>query len=44
MNRPTMTPEEIDARACGARRLALWIGMAAVAVYLGFIALVGLSK
>ena len=44
MNRPTMTPEEIDARRKRARRLALWIGVAAVIVYLGFIALVGLSK
>ena len=44
MNRPTLPPDEIDARRKRARRLALWIGVAAVAVYLGFIALVGLSK
>ena len=44
MNRPTMTPDELEARRKRARRLALWIGVAAVAVYLGFIALVGLSK
>jgi hypothetical protein len=44
MNRPTLPPHEIDARRKRARRLALWIGVAAVLVYVGFIAMVGLSK
>ncbi|WP_284691297.1 hypothetical protein [Agrilutibacter solisilvae] len=44
MNRPTLPPQEIDARRKRARRLALWIGVAAALVYVGFIALVGLSK
>ena len=44
MSRPTLSQNEIDARRKRARRLALWIGVAAVAVYVGFIALVGLSK
>jgi hypothetical protein len=44
MNRPTLPPHEIDARRKRARRLALWIGVATVLVYVGFIAMVGLSK
>ena len=44
MNRPTVPQDEIDARRKRARRLALWIGVVAVLVYVGFIALVGLSK
>ena len=44
MSRPTLPPHEIDARRKRARRLALWIGGVAVLVYLGFIAMVGLSK
>jgi hypothetical protein len=44
MNRPTMTPQEIEVRRKRARRLALWIAVVAVAVYAGFIALVGLSQ
>lgn len=35
---------DIDARRKRARRLALWVGIVAVAVYAGFIVLVGLSK
>jgi hypothetical protein len=39
-----LPPHEADARRTRARRTALWIAAIAVAVYAGFIALVGLSK
>jgi hypothetical protein len=35
---------EVDARRQRARRTALWIAVIAVVVYVGFIAMVGLSK
>ena len=44
MNRPVLPPHELEVRRKRARRLALWIGGVAVLVYVGFIALVGLSK
>ena len=44
MTAPQLSQNDIDARRKRARRLALWIGVGAVLVYLGFIALVGLSK
>lgn len=39
-----LPPHETDARRKRARRTALWIAAIAVLVYVGFIALVGLSK
>ncbi|QNP41823.1 hypothetical protein [Lysobacter solisilvae (ex Woo and Kim 2020)] len=39
-----LSPQEVDARRKRARRTALWIAAIAVAVYVGFIVLVGLSK
>jgi hypothetical protein len=44
MTQPTHNPNEVDARRKRARRTALWIGVIAVLVYAGFIALAGLSK
>ena len=44
MSRPELPQNEIDVRRKRARRLALWIGVVALAVYVGFIVLVGLSK
>ena len=45
MNPQSQIPQhEVDARRKRARRTALWIGLIAVVVYAGFIALVGLSK
>jgi hypothetical protein len=45
MNPQSHIPQhEVDARRKRARRTALWIAVIAVAVYTGFIALVGLSK
>jgi hypothetical protein len=45
MNPQNHIPQpEVDARRKRARRTALWIAAIAVAVYVGFIALVGLSK
>lgn len=37
MDRPPFSDEELAARRRRARRLALWIAAAAVAVYVGFI-------
>lgn len=39
-----LPPNEVDARRKRARRTALWIAVIAAIVYLGFIAMVGLSK
>lgn len=39
-----LPPHEADARRKRARRTALWIAAIAVLVYVGFIAMVGLSK
>ncbi|GAB3358837.1 hypothetical protein [Lysobacter tyrosinilyticus] len=39
-----LPPNEADARRKRVRRTALWIAAFAVLVYVGFIALVGLSK
>ena len=39
-----LPPHEVDARRKRVRRTALWIGAIAVAVYVGFIVMVGLSK
>ncbi|GAB3379783.1 hypothetical protein [Lysobacter fragariae] len=45
MNPQAQLPQDqADARRKRARRTALWIAVAAVVVYVGFIALVGLSK
>ena len=41
---PQLPPDQIDARRRRARRTALWIAVVAVLVYVGFIALVGVSK
>jgi len=40
----TLPPRDVDARRKRARRTALWIAIIAVAVYAGFITMVGLSK
>ncbi len=39
-----LPPQEVDARRKRARRTALWIAAVAVAVYVGFIVMVGVSK
>ena len=44
MTQPNHNPNDVAARRQRARRTALWIGGIAVLVYVGFIALVGLSK
>jgi uncharacterized membrane protein (DUF485 family) len=44
MTAPQLSRNDIDARRKRARRMALWIAVVAVVVYVGFIALVGLSK
>ena len=44
MTQPTHNQNDVDARRKRARRTALWIGVIAVLVYVGFIALAGLSK
>jgi hypothetical protein len=37
MNRPPFSNEDLAARRRRARRLAVWVALAAVAVYAGFI-------
>jgi hypothetical protein len=44
MTQPIRNPNDVNARRQRARRTALWIAGIAVLVYVGFIALVGLSK
>ncbi|MFC5571284.1 hypothetical protein ACFPN1_14565 [Lysobacter yangpyeongensis] len=44
MNPQQLPPRDVDARRKLARRTALWIAVIAVLVYVGFIAMVGLSK
>ena len=45
MNAPNPhSQKHVDERRKRARRTALWIGLVAVAVYVGFIVLVGHSK
>ncbi|HEY4582396.1 MAG TPA: hypothetical protein VIG88_05965 [Lysobacter sp.] len=44
MTGPTAPRKPDDARSARARRTALWLGLLAVAVFVGFIAMTGLNR